>query len=524
MKVLAHPPDVRPATTWLQRQLVSGSSHKNEPRHASANRFGGVETLVAQEAKSEANKGITRLFQWFEKNPISALVAQDVMCFNIPPFLLARTKSEFLDIAPNLLGWTSITAGSTIALPPLLRRIASPISGVPVKHMATQLSEAAMEKMPQAEKLARLGVSFGFLFPFGAGFMATPFFRNYLTLKRTGTTDFEKIIGLRKEGTSDNSQAVNGRDDPKYKAALKKNLRAGWAVLAGGFGLGAASLAAFSVLARRSAAGKQLLNPELVQKLLNTYGLRGKTSNEVSGTWPILLFWLAPPYLGWLMAARSKNERIEYAVKSANSILWFSLFTPMFLKGTFARAFEKIKIPTQVEQVKNPIAKGMQANLPSYQKLLSMADGPQKEQALKILNRYSIASWVVPITMLATTPQLLNIVFTKRRFAAQEKLLQDAAQRQRQESPNTVQTNVLFANSEIGAWGTTNSLNNGPGGLPKSALNGATLIASTSAQKNAAPTPPLPAPSAPVIAPGRPAVVSGLSASDLAAIRNLPQG
>ncbi|MFM7469418.1 MAG: hypothetical protein ACKO37_07970 [Vampirovibrionales bacterium] len=417
----------------------------------------------------EAAKRSTKFFQWCEKTPIGALVLQDIACFNIPPMLLARTKNELLDIAPNLLGWTSITAGSTIALPPLLRRGVNKLTGVPIQKMASELTEKTLQVMPEHEKLARLAVSFGFLFPFGAGFMSAPFFRNYLTLKRAGTSDFEKIIGLRKgskpnEATTKTQDKEKAKHDPKFQADLRKNLRAGWGVLAAGAALSAASVLGFSALARSAMAGKKLLDPTLVHSLLKTYGLRGKTSNEVSGLLPILLFWLVPPYAGWLFAARSKNERIEYGLKSANSILWFSMFTPMFIKGRFAKAFEQAGIKTGVEKVTNPIMKGLKASLPSYTQLLAMKDGVAKEKALRILNRYSLASWLVPVAALSTTPQLLNIYFTKQRFKAQEsnllKQVQQQAQSTSSASDTTTHDNVMFASEKIGVgnWGTTNKV------------------------------------------------------------------
>ncbi len=459
-RVLAHRPKDATLTPRFSASAASVTASATEAALAAAHH---IELPV-----KEATKQSTKFFQWCEKTPIGSLVLQDIACFNIPPMLLARTKNELLDIAPNLLGWTSITAGSTIALPPVLRRAVNKLTGIPVQQMAQQITEKTLAVMPEHEKLGRLAVSFGFLFPFGAGFMSAPFFRNYLTMKRAGTSDFEKIIGLRKGQQTDAATKAHDKEvaknDPKFKAELRKNLRLGWGVLAAGAAFSAASVLGFSSLARAAMAGKKILDPKLVHQLVNTYGLRGKTSNEVSGMLPILLFWLIPPYAGWLFAARSKNERIEYGLKSANSILWFSMFTPMFIKGRFAKAFEKAGIKTGVEKVTNPILKGLKASLPSYNQLLSMKEGPAKEQALRILNRYSLTSWLLPVAALSTTPQLLNIYFTKQRFKAQEaNLLKEVKQQAppvASGSETATHDNVMFASEKIGVgnWGTTNKV------------------------------------------------------------------
>ncbi|MFM7468380.1 MAG: hypothetical protein ACKO37_02625 [Vampirovibrionales bacterium] len=394
----------------------SHTSHATGKRLSNSPRFGN--------ALSQTLSKSTPFFQWCEKTPIGALVLQDVTCFNIPTMALARSKNELLDGIPNMIGLTSITAGSSLLAPPLLRKLTAKLTHMPVAQLTAPLTEARLASMPVAEKLGRLSASFGFLFPFGAGFMAVPFFRNVLTLQRAGTSDFEHIIGLKRSSdTNPNTKPPTGKPikTEAFYQARKRYLQGGLGILGAGIGLGAVSLLGFAHLAKAVEQKKLTIAPQgtwdkLIHQLTHTFALRGATSNAVSGLWSVLIFWLATPYLGWHLAARSKNEKIENAVKATNSILWFSMFTPMFIKGQFAKAFEALGHPTGVHQVKNPILKGLKAELPSYHAVSQLRHEAQKAAYTKLLNQYHTVSWLLPVVALSTTPQLLNIFFTKRRF------------------------------------------------------------------------------------------------------------
>jgi hypothetical protein len=394
-------------------------------------RFGQSPQETLHTLKQTLVPQATNFFKWCEKHPIGALVLQDVTCFNIPTMALARSKNELLDGIPNMVGLTSVTAGSSIFVPPLLRKLTAKLTHIPEAHLKAPLTEARLLEMPMSEKLGRLSASLGFLFPFGAGFMAVPFFRNVLTLQRAGTSDFEKIIGLRKphaqtpEASQAHTTTAPSTKSPEFYAARKKYLQGGLRILAGGIGLGAISLLGFAHLARNVVKGRMTIAPHsfadtLIHQLTKTFALRGHTSNAVSGLWSVLIFWLATPYLGWHLAARSRNEKIENIVKATNSMLWFSMFTPMFLKGRFAKKFEALGYTTGASHIKNPILKGIRADLPSYHAVSQLQNPLQKEAYTRLLNRYHFVSWVLPIVALSTTPQLINIFFTKRRFQKTE--------------------------------------------------------------------------------------------------------
>lgn len=350
---------------------------------------------------------VSRVFSTLEKRPLIDLVARDILCYNIPQFSLARTKEELFDMAPNSLALTGITVGSMLVLPPLLSHPVSWITKVPVDSLRKELTPELIQKMTPKVKLARLAVAGGFFFPFAAAFMASPFGRNWLTLKRTKTADFDQIIGVKDQN--------KGSKDLQEKLDYQKSMVA--KVLGIGIALGAATLLGFASLSRsgKNMSGK---GKKVIDKLFENFSLKGQKSNEVSGSLATMLFWLIPPYLGWALAARSKNEKIENAVKGTNSVLWFCLFTPMIVKDFFLKKFMKADIKTGAEGLSNRWVRSFKGVIPAYQTIEKLEE-PLKQQGLKIKNRYTAASWIIPVLMLATTPQLINIYFTKKRAAKQ---------------------------------------------------------------------------------------------------------
>lgn len=393
----------------------------------------GIST-AAREAGLLASPTLTRVFRHLDTHPMQDLVARDILCYNIPQFALARSRDELLDMMPNSLSLTAVTIAGQVALSPALQVVASKLTGLPLKELQHQLTPELMGKLAMNNKLGRLAVALGFYFPFAAGFAAAPFWRNWLTLKRTGTADFEKIIGLRK-GQKQQQVALEPKpnrspaEEAKYQTQLGYNQQMTLKTLALGAGLGLVSLLGFSGLSRMATRGK-VVAPAAMDKLFSLFALGGKRSSEVRGNLATMLFWLLPPYLGWLVAARSHNERIEHGVKSLNSVLWFSLFTPLFIKGPFLKTFEALGLKTGAEAigaragnaVQNALAtvhKGLSGSVPSYEAIEHItASAADKLKALVTKNKYMTWSWLVPVTMLATTPQLLNIYFTRRRFKA----------------------------------------------------------------------------------------------------------
>ncbi|MBX2860027.1 MAG: hypothetical protein KTR14_02250, partial [Vampirovibrio sp.] len=341
---------------------------------------------------------LTSVFSTLERKPLNDLVLKDIFCFNLPYMALARTTQELRDMLPNQLGLLAVTIGSMTLMPPLLRKPAAWISGQSEASLKERLSPELLKTIGKKAKLARLGVSFGLLFPFAAGFMAVPFMRDWLTVERSGTANFEQLIGL-KQGNKNETAEDTQKSIDHYKSLFFKTLGAG-------FGLGAASLVGFSLASRRAGATAN----KLVDGLFNNFSLRGKSSGEVAGVASTMLFWLLPPYVGWMMAARDKTERREFMIKGVNSLLWFSLFTPFFLKGKAVNKFAKLGIDTGVDKAKNTLVKGFQGSIPTYEAIQKLA--PEvKEKALKVKDRYALLSWLIPVTMLGLSPQMFNIFF-----------------------------------------------------------------------------------------------------------------
>lgn len=361
---------------------------------------------------------LPQAFAFLEQRPIWDLVAKDTTCYIIPQAGITRTKNELLDFLPNALGLLAVTVFGMLLLPPALRKPAGKISGIAAQQLKSELPKVgASQKVAIKEQLARLAVSFGFFFPFAAGFMSTPFFRNWLTLKRTGTMDFEQLIGLEKGKIHALSPAEQKMEAGKQLSAIKT-------ILGVGAGLSVASLVGLSMLARKKTPFSEGSEAK-IRKLFDMFALGGSTSNAIKGNLATWLFWLAPAQFGWILSARSRNEKIEQTVKAVNSSFWFSLVTPLLVNPIFLRQYEKLKVPVGTDG-KTGWMRFYKGSTPNHEQIQALEE-PLREAATKIWKRQSIASWFIPVAMLALTPQLLNIHFTKKRY---ERSLQQSSENQ----------------------------------------------------------------------------------------------
>ncbi len=324
---------------------------------------------------------------FLERNPLAELVVKDVLGFNIPKIAFTRTWKERFDAATLELSNTSITLLSSLVLPRLLRTPARILSGSPVAGLVGK----PLEAMSARTKLARLAVSFGFMFPFATAFWAAAFFRNWLTIKRTKTANFENLIGL------DSGNALKGKrsaeEEMRYQMGMVKK------IMALGVGLGALAMTGFG-LAARGAKGKAL--GAGMNWLFTKFALQGKNADQVNKGLATLVFWLLPAYGGWIHASRSKNELWEQSIKAANGMMWFSFFTPYVVDPLFKKPFEKLT--------------GIKGDIPSYEAIAKKFKGPVQEQLTRLKNRQFGLGLAITILLLGTTPQLLNIFLTKRRF------------------------------------------------------------------------------------------------------------
>lgn len=384
---------------------------------------------------------VTGFLHSLEKQPLAELVFKDIAAFNAPKIALARTWKERIDTATLELSNTTITLLASLALPLLLRHPVSKISDVAVDALKKEIPYANLASTPNAIKLARLGTSFGFFFPFAAAFWAAPFMRNWMTLKRTQSANFESIIGF------DGVKSRGPKRSLQEEQAYQKNTA--WKIFGSGVALGAASFTGFALAARSVGknAGKQMASgfghglQQLMEKhpkswnwLFNNFDLKGKSANQIEG-WPAqLTFWGLPAYLGWIHGARSEHERRERGVQTGNALFWFFaapkltslMWGNSFLKMAgnpgdwtpeFKKAIEKNLLPGQgfTEAFQNKVK-----NL-TYDDIGHFL-GNEKGQGQKALTnlknwKFAVSGLGIPITALAVV-QLINFQVTERKIKA----------------------------------------------------------------------------------------------------------
>jgi hypothetical protein len=360
------------------------------------------------QASRVAGAPLSRQFMgYLEENPVAETLFKDVTGYNLPRLATTRTPNEFFDTLTGELANTSITLSGTLLLPPLFQRAMSKLTGMPLAELTQQLQSHMTPSM--ATKMARLGSSLGYLNLWAALFWATPFFRNWLTMERSKTANFENIIGLDKDG------GAIANNPEKLKQAKREQLTGMAKVIGVGAGLAAGSVGGFAALARmlKSPQGKAGLQQFLQKLKLQTqakqlanwmhkqFDLGGAKSNQVSSRLATLIYWSLPAYFGWLQASRSQNEFKENLLKTVNSNLWFFALTPV-VKQYFLKHYQAI----------DPNLK----SVPDFKVLNAIKDGPIKDKLLALKQKDFGIGLGITVLMLATTPQLINRILTKRRF------------------------------------------------------------------------------------------------------------
>ena len=424
------------------------------------------------------NTVMASAFSFLEHQPLAELLVKDILGFNLPKMAVAlgfRGKQDFWDVARLELGNTAWTLATSFILPVLITHpIATRLSGLSKEHLAKDLTKpkviqelAALGiKDVTAHKLAHLGGALGFILPFALGFSAVPFLRNALTLKQTGTINYQKLIGLEK---SDGSK----QKDADYDQQMAHQLGMAKKIMLAASGLAIASTIGLPLLAKK--LGQQETAPAIrktVDFLYDKCRLKGWKNTQFGSKWGSFLFWQLPAYVGWVAAARSPHEKRERVIQSANAMVWFSAITPLLVRpamaGRFIKEFEKHGFkPTEFlapekaalyldnnlqKQGKNLFEtvglklKQFQAKgklIPDYSDLLPLLPGtkdiePTKAAAeaffkanpearkglLKALNLQMLADLGISISMLATTPALLNVFLTRHEYNKQQQAKQ----------------------------------------------------------------------------------------------------
>lgn len=395
--------------------------------------------LKARPAQFGSSPGVIPGFlPMLEQRPLAELVFKDVAAFNAPKVTLARSWKERLDTATLEFSNTAITLLSSLFLPRLLRHPVSKLSGVSVEALKREIPFAAQSATPQAVKLARLGTSFAFFFPFAAAFWAAPFFRNWLTLKRTNSTNFEAMIGFK--------GVQNDKPQRSTQEELAHQKKKAGQVFGTGLALGLASLLGFSSAARGVVAQKgKTLWSGLANRLegdwkkpsnwlFDKFDLKGKNAYQIAGGPATLLFWGLPAYLGWIHASRSKNEERERFLQSFNALFWF-FFAPVLTGWLWHKPFLKVAGKPELwsPDFLNAIRRDLNPNGNFADKFKSKVAGlrydeiekyfngtdAQKRQLVRLKNwKFAVSGLAIPIASLSLV-QLVNFALTERKIKRQ---------------------------------------------------------------------------------------------------------
>jgi hypothetical protein len=480
---VSHSPPILPFLTpnALPPQRDHFLTPKLPPNHAP--RFSSAQST----ASARVVKSLAGFLTNIEQNPLADLALKDVLGFNMPKIAMTRSLKECFDAATLELSNTFITVCTSLLIPSLVMRpLLSKLSGLPKPFLeiashqvhADQIETGleALAKTAKNQKVlqaidvakaqwraastpeaqhqllnqirnARMGATLGFLNAFGFPFWAAAFFRNGLSLAKNKTANFEAMIGLEQSKSSTNKADSSPE---AIKAKIKEQFARGGKVLAIGGGISLASALSFGLSAR----GKGLIDfsKQTANLFFRHWDLKGKGVNQID-KWPTLIYWMAPAYLGWIDAARSKNERFEQSLKGINSTMWFFLFTPLivnpvsralFAKTPFAEHFKITEAEYKARRFNKNFfqrleddfftslkTKGINLgvdktiNIPDFAEIEQKAiSNPEfahlKDAALKWKTSQFGIGLAMTIMFMGIMPQLLNWHLTKRRFALQQ--------------------------------------------------------------------------------------------------------
>src|SRR5262249_6258012 len=147
-----------------------------------------------------------------------------------------------------------------------------------------------------------------------------------------------------------------------------------------------------------------------MKQLFKYFDMRGDRANQIKGIASFLL-WSSPSYIGWMHAARGKNEFLEWGLKFANTTTWFFCFMPWVINPLFKGAFNNaVKKATKTTQ--SPFNTS-----PSYREIIKRFNGPLRDKLVKIKNIQYGTGLIISTVMLGLVPQLINIWLTKQRYA-----------------------------------------------------------------------------------------------------------
>ena len=241
-----------------------------------------------------------------QQNHMLDIAAREIAGNNTPHVIIVRTPEERVEQIISQFGNSGVFFGGGL----LLSKLAD--------FAQNRLLRSATQ---DATHWAHLGRSFGLYGLLGSLMYSSSQFRNWVTLKRTGTIDFSDMIGEtnHKAKQEDQTQQVEAAKAECVRK-IKRNVFIGSGILAGGLALGH-SLGALKV-ALPSVLRKEI--PLLKGSFLNAVGLsQGKFSKlpDVGA----LLCWTLPTYAGLFVGSRDEYEKKETALRFGAFLLSFFL-------------------------------------------------------------------------------------------------------------------------------------------------------------------------------------------------------
>ena len=346
---------------------------------------------------------LARGFGWLEHHPVSDIVLKEAIGSNAPKTLVTRTKDERIDVATGQFGGT----------------IAFLTGGWAVQKAAhalfNKISPGVLE-LPNTEPKrlwAVLGASYAIFATQGALYWAVPFFRNYLTARRSGHENFLQVIGA--ESLKSNKPQVKStklKDRLDYFRAMPLKIVAGGA------------LATASILGLSALKIRQNKPFGQMAKLLNGIALKDGLMRNYN-RWASFWFVAVASYVGWIHAVRDKFELKEQLLQFGTFVTAFFLPQPL-IESQFKKITEK-SLPDYANKLFQN-ADGSMADrltLENIERVFKSAKGKTLAKSMKAQNlciAQNLLGAGFSIVMLGTLPQLLNWELTKKRLHHAEQM------------------------------------------------------------------------------------------------------
>lgn len=256
------------------------------------------------------------IINYLRVNKMPDIVFREITGNNIPHVAIVRNKDELIDQSICQFGNTAAFFGTGLVLDKVFEGVR--------KMVKTPLT-------PKNTQLYHFGKSLAIYSAISSILLAMPQFRNFVTTKRTHTTQYADMIGEDKSKTANQDSA--GQKEAQllasYRNKVLKTLGVG---LGGALGLGALTL---------GAAKAQFKLPWLLRPVHRLIGLEKGQFKNFSPL-SAVLFWVTPTFSGFLMGARDIYELKEIALRFAAFNFAFFVF-PITIEKAIDRGVRKLK-------------------------------------------------------------------------------------------------------------------------------------------------------------------------------------